>query len=199
MFSTASARIMLSLLLLSIPLLFSTASADGVFKWKDRYGKTQYGDKPPKGVKAEPFTPPPITVIKNYGNQWRSSGAQYSAPHQEENKPRDTGGNYQSLSIIAPKADQAIRANDGDVTLMLDIKPKLKKGHSIVVFLDGKQVSNGTSRAVNLTGLDRGLHQVSAEIRDAYNASLIASPSISFTVLRTSILNKKKKKFPTYP
>lgn len=174
-------------------LVSATASAD-IYKWKDRYGKTQYGDKPPKGVKTEPFKAPPITVIKNYGNQWKYAPAQREDTSQK--KPQSTAGRYESISIVAPKAGQAIRANDGDVTLMLSIKPKLKRGHSIAVFLDGKLVSNGSSRAVNLTSLDRGLHQVNAEIRDAYKTTLMSSPSVSFTVLRTSILTNKliKKK-----
>ena len=191
-----SSFIVLTLSLISL-LLSATVGAD-VYKWKDRYGKTQYGDKPPEGAKLEPFKAPPITVIQNYGQQWQSSGQQ--APSTRGTQPRPSAGKYTSLSIVAPKGGQAIRANDGDVTLMLSIQPKLQKGHSIVVFLDGKQVSNGTSRAVNLTALDRGLHQVHAEIRDAYKTTLMSSPSVSFTVLRTSILtnklNKKKRAYP---
>ncbi len=179
-------------------LLFSVGSHADVYKWKDRYGKIQYGDKPPKGAKIEPFKAPPITVIKNYGQQWNAS-PQY-APVDTKRKPRQATNRYTSIDIVAPKADQAIRANDGDVTLMLNIQPKLQKGHSIVVFLDGKQVSNGSSRAINLTGLDRGLHQVHAEIHDAYKTSLMSSAPVSFTVLRTSILtNKLNKKRRTYP
>jgi hypothetical protein len=191
-----SSFIVLTVSLISL-LLSATVGAD-VYKWKDRYGKTQYGDKPPEGAKIEPFKAPPITVIQNYGQQWQSSGQQ--APPTRDTQPRPSAGRYTALSIVAPKGGQAIRANDGDVTLMLSIQPKLQKGHSIVVFLDGKQVSNGTSRAVNLTALDRGLHQVHAEIRDAYKTTLMSSPSVSFTVLRTSILtnklNKKKRAYP---
>ncbi len=168
-------------------LLSATVGAD-VYKWKDRYGKTQYGDKPPKGAKLETFKAPPITVIHNYAQQWQTS----NQGTVNNNQPRPS--HYTSLSIIAPKAGQAIRANDGDVTLMLSLQPKLKPGHSIVVFLDGKQVSNGSSRAVNLTQLDRGLHQVTAEVRDAYKKTIITSPSTSFTVLKTSILTNKLNK-----
>ncbi len=189
------------LILLSLSsLLFSANSIADVYKWKDRYGKTQYGDKPPEGAKIEPFKAPPITVIQNYGQQWHASGQQSQVNNQPRRSANSATGKYTSISIVAPKPDQAIRANDGDVTLMLSIQPKLQKGHSIVVFLDGKQVSNGASRAVNLTGLDRGLHQVHAEIRDAYKTTLISSPPVNFTVLRTSILtNKLNKKRRIHP
>lgn len=185
------------LALLLIQVFAFSASAEGVYKWKDQYGKTQYGDKPPKSVKTEQFKMPAITVIKNYGNQWSSSSVDSSYGEDSQSKRGSSGSNYSSLTIVAPKADQAIRANDGDVTLMIDIKPKLKKGHSIVVFLDGKQVSNGSSRAVNLPSLDRGLHQVRADVQDAYKKKIISSPAVSFTVLRHSvILNKNKRRSP---
>lgn len=180
------------LALISMQLFLLPASADTVFKWKDRYGKTQYGDKPPQGVKAEAVKMPAITVIENYGQQWKSNTGAIAEQDDQADADRSRP-TYDVLSIIAPKADQAIRANDGDVTLMLDIKPKLQKGHSIVVFLDGKQVSNGPSRAVNLTNLDRGTHQVQAEVRDAHNSSLISSSGVSFTVLRHSVLLNKNK------
>lgn len=182
--------------LLFMQLFIFPANADGVYKWKDRYGKIQYGDKPPQGSNAQPVKMPAITVIENYGQQWTSSPGQQFEQDEQPSQRTSSSANYSTLNIVAPKADQAIRANDGDVTLMLGIQPKLKKGHSIVVILDGKQVSNGASRAVNLTNLDRGTHQVQAEIRDAHNTSLISSPSISFTVLRHSVLLNKKVKRP---
>jgi len=187
-------RSLITILALIFMQLYSLpASADGVFKWKDRYGKTQYGDQPPQGVKAEAVKMPAITVIENYGQQWKSNSVASVEEKDDQPGSNYSRPGYDSLNIIAPKADQAIRANDGDVTLMLDLKPKLQKGHSIVVFLDGKQVSNGPSRAVNLTNLDRGTHQVQAEVRDAHNSSLISSSGVSFTVLRHSILLNKNK------
>lgn len=181
--------------LLFIQLFMLSASAEGVYKWKDKYGKTQYGDKPPQGSNAQPLKMPAITVIENYGQQWKSnSGYQSTQDNNQASKPAAPRSNYSALNIVAPKTGQGIRANDGDVTLMLSIQPKLKKGHSIIVTLDGKQVSNGSSRAINLTNLDRGLHNVQAEVRDAHNTSLVSSPAVSFTVLRHSVLLNKKKK-----
>lgn len=190
-------RYFITILTLLFVSLNSFAYADGVFKWKDRYGKTQYGDKPPQGVKAKPFNPPPITVIDNYGKQWAPTGNTAPARQQQQttrSKSSSSSSGYSSLKIVAPKSGQAIRANDGDVTLMLGIDPKLQKGHSVVVFLDGKEVSNGASRAVNLPNLDRGAHQVHAEIRDAHKTNIISSPAITFTVLRHSVLMNKKRK-----
>lgn len=190
-------RHIITILTLLFVSLNSFTYAEGVFKWKDRYGKTQYGDKPPQGVKADAFNPPPITVIDNYGKQWAPTGNTAQPSHQQqaaESKPRPSSSRYSSLKIVAPKSGQAIRANDGDVTLMLGVDPKLQKGHSIVVFLDGKQVSNSASRAINLPNLDRGEHQVHAEIQDAYKKNIISSPAISFTVLRASVLMNKKRR-----
>lgn len=181
-------------------LLCSTSLQADVFKWKDRYGKTQYGDQPPRGVKAQRVTMPALTVIENYGQQWRpvdDAGLEDNEPQDDNTAP--TAGSYRSLTILAPKAGQGIRANDGDVTVMLSSDPRLKSGHSIVLFLDGKQVSNGTARAVNLPNLDRGEHSIRAEIRDAYNHVLADSGSLTFTVLRHSVLLNKTRNPATNP
>lgn len=168
-----------------------SAMAEDFYKWKDARGNIQYGDQPPANVKAQPMDMPKLTVIENYGEQWKPvSFPKEADPYQQQAKSKATSGAYTSLTFIAPKANQPIRANDGDVSAIISLKPKLKSGHVISFSIDGKEVAKGISRTNNFTNLSRGDHNVSVKVMDK-SGKVLKSQSVSFTVLRFSKLFKK--------
>ena len=172
-------------------LTHTTVFSDGFFKWKDAHGNTQYGDRPPANVKAKKIAMPAITVIDNYADQWKPLELDKPAnniSNQSSLKTTSADDKYSKLEFIAPKANQAIRANDGDVSVMLSIKPPLKAGHEIAFSLDGKEVSRGSVRTNNFSNLPRGVHNVTAKIVDK-NGKVIKANSVSFNVLRFSKLS----------
>jgi uncharacterized protein DUF4124 len=46
-------------IIFGLGVLFASAAAAQQYKWVDQNGKTQYGDVPPPGVKAQRLRPPP--------------------------------------------------------------------------------------------------------------------------------------------
>jgi len=101
---------------------------------------------------------------------------------------------YSKLTFLAPKQDQGIRANNGDVSAMVSIKPPLKKGHQFVFSLDGKTISKGKSRTQNFSNLDRGSHTIGVKVVDN-NGKTVKSSSVGFNVLR-SIGGNKTSQIP---
>lgn len=177
-------------------VLSSNVSAEGVFKWVDAQGKTQYGDSPPENKKVSNFQMPAITVIDNYADQWKShifdKGAQTVTPVKKvAKKKQHQVVKYTMLKFLAPKSGQIIRANDGDVTAMLKIKPKLKAGHQVIFLLDGNEVSKNRSRTSNFSNLSRGAHTAVVKVVDR-TGNIIGSDSVSFEVQRHSALFKKR-------
>ena len=85
--------------LLFIQLSMLPANAEGIYKWKDKSGKTQYGDKPPQGTKAEPLKMPALTVIENYGQQWNASPNEQYQQEDRTSQAKPKTGNYSSLSL----------------------------------------------------------------------------------------------------
>ena len=180
------------LLILSCAFAASATLAEGFYKWKDARGNIQYGDRPPANVKAESMAMPKLTVIENYGEQWKPvSFPKQADPYKQPEVPKSVGTAYSALTFIAPKNNQSIRANDGDVSAIISLKPGLKKGHVIAFSLDGKEVSKGNSRTKNFTNLPRGVHSLGVKVINK-NGKVLKSNSVSFTVLRASILNKVK-------
>lgn len=152
------------LILAASTLLVSTLFADGVFSWKDAQGVVHYGDTPPEKVKAKAVDLPGLTIMKDFGKLYKPV---LTDEERGVKKKKDTAKNpYESFRILAPRDKQAIRANDGDITVMLSTKPKLLPNHTLSVFLDGKKMAEGGLRMVNLTNLDRGKHKVYAVVNE---------------------------------
>ena len=184
----------LPLALIIASFIFTSANAEGVFKWKDAHGNTQYGDKPPENSNARAFNMPPLTVIENYSEQWKpldykpatvvtntSQAAQYQAPTQASTTFRPS---YDSLKFIAPKANQVIQAKDGDVSAMISLKPPLKKGHKIAYFINGKNAETGKSRITNFKNMPSGSHSVSVNIIDSKGTIVMKGNAVPFNVKR---------------
>ncbi len=166
-------------------LLFSVATTAEVFSWKDAQGTVHYGDSPPESAHAKAVTLPQLTVVKDYGKLYKPVlTAEERGVKKKTNKEKSP---YKTFTILAPKNKQAIRANDGDVTVMLSFKPKLLPKHTLSVYLDGKKMAEGGLRMVNLTNLDRGEHKVYAIINEKNGKKIkkiAKSKEITFTVIR---------------
>ena len=120
-----------------------------------------------------------------------------SAPEEasSEEKPKtEAARGYEQLNIVSPTDDETLRANSGAVTVSYVSTPPLNvnKGHYLRVLLDGKplQVPPGTM-SVTLDNLDRGRHELAAEIMTYEGTSLIQSPKTTFNLKRFSVLFKK--------
>lgn len=97
---------------------------------------------------------------------------------------------YSSFSIVSPASNQAVRANNGDITVVLKLVPDLLPGHTIVLSIDGedgKQISTGDDLTIELSNLSRGLHTIKAKVLDEEDNVLIQAGPVSFNVLRVAV------------
>ena len=183
-----------NLLVLFLPFLImvNPLNAEGVFKWRDKYGKIQYGDKPPKNSQAQHVKLPALTIIQNYKDQWKplnpientaspTANRSQKVPSQRINP---SAPRYNSFKLLAPKPNQIIEAKDGDVSSMLSIKPPLQKNHKIVFLLDGKKIRSSKSRIINFQNLPVGSHKVMAQVVDSSGQLIMKTTPLSFKVKR---------------
>lgn len=172
----------------------TNANAESFYKWVDARGNTQYGDKPPAGKGAKKVKMPAITVIKDYSKQWKpldlDNKSLPNQPGSAKTPVRNNPKSYTTFAFVAPKGGQTIRANDGDISAMLSLKPPLKKGHKITFSINGKEVAKSKSRTNNFSNLTRGTHTISAKIVNN-RGKILKSSSVTFHVQRHSALFKK--------
>jgi len=67
---------------------------------------------------------------------------------------------------------------------MIKVKPPLKKGHKLIITIDGKAQKKTTSRIANFNNLTAGNHTLSAQIVDNSGALKMRSNELSFKVKR---------------
>lgn len=100
---------------------------------------------------------------------------------------------YDVLEVEKPASGESVRANDGSLYVIIALSPMLDRNHSIRVLLDGEMV--GSEQKVpyfSLTGIDRGAHQISAQVIDDESGEVIqTSKQTKFNMLRASRLNRR--------
>lgn len=196
-------------LLIAVAFCTHSILSAGIFSWTDASGNVVYGDAPPDAVVAKPVAPPKLTILEGFANRYKEQSAptkrNNTAARQKNRTIVNTWGAksqqanpYTALKIIAPKADQSIRANDGDVSIAISMSPKLRGDDKVIIYLNGQQHSSIRSRVANLSNLDRGEYKLSLEIQNAAGEPLLKSAQQSFNVLRNSVITNKTKPYNPY-
>ncbi len=109
-------------------------------------------------------------------------------PDQEEDAPFVR---YRTLAVTSPGNEEAVRANNGDITISVNILPAPQDEHLIELLMDGGVVGevDGTT-GVSLQNVDRGEHVARLRVKDRRTGRVLQTgPSRTFYVLRASRLN----------
>lgn len=97
---------------------------------------------------------------------------------------------YAQFSIVKPSHNQGVRANDGSVTVYLELQPPLMPGHTIELNIDGQdgeKIRAGDTLNFNLTNMSRGRHVVMARVVDEQGKEQIRTGPVAFYVLRVAL------------
>lgn len=101
---------------------------------------------------------------------------------------------YSSLAILAPKPDEVIRNNAGNLTVKGTFAPALRPDHEIQLLIDGAVYASGNSAEFELEHVDRGVHVLQLQIVDTLSSQvLMQSEPVTMTLMRFSILNPGAK------
>ncbi|WP_245184633.1 DUF4124 domain-containing protein [Halomonas salinarum] len=178
--------IAVSLILALMPVI---ASAATVYRHVDEQGNVSYSDRPQRG---EAVTLSPLTVVpappqasspsasNGASNDQRSSNNQSAAPPFLP---------YSTFRIASPKQEQTLPTGyAGNVQVELSIEPELRDDHQVRLLVDG-QVSQSAlhSPVFMVTGLERGEHQLVAELLDAEGRVRHRSEPVTLFVQRASV------------
>jgi len=180
------------LFVLLCSLFLSTQlAAQAVYKTVDEDGNVIYTDQPPEGD-VQPMDLPKISVVKTEPLPFPQATFEGSGGSGTAANP------YGSLEVLEPTADQTYWGTGGTVTVRLNVDPGLAAGHRIQYFIDGAKVGRTTSLAQLFPEIDRGEHQLRAEIVDENGDVVTSSASITFHMKQQSQqnpnnpVNKKK-------
>jgi len=177
---------MRSLLLTVVGLLAAVASATEVYRWVDDQGQVHFSDRPLEGGERIVIRPQRELGTPEFKPRTRSSAAVEEAEEQEE------PFRYRSLEIVSPTQEEVLWNIEGQLDVSMRLEPRLQQGHSVELLLDGQPVEGmqpGSMQA-RLSEVYRGVHVLTASVRDRNGQLLIESQPRTFAVQQTSILNR---------
>ena len=173
------------LLLLAITLLLAMPAAAAIYKWTDADGHVVFSDQPHPGAKKLPEKEVPTFNMPQ--------APAVNTPAKTQKKAPSAG--YSTVEILQPKNNVAFWDTAGEVTVEAELKPPLHKdlGHKMVLMMDGKPVAQSSGGTTfQLSNVDRGTHTLDLKVENADGKVLASSASVTFTIHRASILNRKR-------
>ncbi len=173
------------ILFMAFSVLAISANAE-LFKWKDADGNVIFSDQPPPGIdkvesEVEQESLPHINTVPaldiTESNKSKSS-------KKEANKVA-----YTNLTIVSPLHDSEVRENSGKVQINVRVEPEIfaERGHQLIIYMDGVEVSKGESTSVLIDNVDRGTHDIKASIVNNQGFVLRETRVTTFTLHRFHI------------
>lgn len=167
--------LLLAAFLFALTASFATAAA--IYKSVDENGNVTFSDEPSPGAKKiekkEIPTVPSTAPEADFGDD-------------EGEVEEAATGRYESIAIVSPEHDTAIRENAGNLSVSVALEPALAATHEVVLFMDGQEAARSKSPVFQFSNVDRGTHTLTAAVVDSDGNVLIRSDTISFTLLRRS-------------
>lgn len=168
-------------LMLTLTMLWPV-TAQEVYKTVDENGNVIYTDQPPEDD-ASPMDLPEISVVK----MERPPPLPVSTVKAGEGA---TARNpYGAIQIVEPTADQSFWGSGSTLVVRLQAGQPLDDGHQVSYYMDGVKAGSSPSMSQLFTDIDRGEHQVRAEIINENGAVLASSQSVTFFMKQQSQLN----------
>jgi len=187
-------------LIFAFILMFVTSAIGEIYSWKDKNGRTVYGDDPPENIVTKTFTPEPLMIVPAYKipTEDEDDATKEETDRLDDDNETEAANDkeeetdepaYATFKITYPTKDGVIRANDGNLFVSLQLSPALAVSDYVFVYVDGKKiVENSKALSVELEQLDRGEHSIFAVVRNDKGDVLINSNTVTFSLLRSSAL-----------
>ncbi|MBQ0743705.1 MAG: DUF4124 domain-containing protein [Pseudomonas sp.] len=182
-------RSYLSLALGALLSLASVSALAQIYTWKDADGNTIYSDRPHPNAKTIELQP--TNTVQPPANPQASQGNNASGNGNDDRQ--SSGRSYRDLQIASPANDEAIRSNEGTLSVTVNTDPPLSSGHLMRVVMDGELreeavAGNGqATQTLNLNNIDRGSHTLAAVVYDARGNVVQSTAAITVHIQRTSV------------
>lgn len=171
-------------LLLCLLLITQAASAQ-VYTYIDAEGNRVFTDKPRSSSAERVMLAPSNSMERS-----QPKPTARLAPAPAVSKPTV---HYQVLRILVPEPDASIHNGSGNMIVTLNSEPGLLPGHSYRLLLNGEpQGEISRSPVFSLQHIDRGTHQLVAEIIDSAGLIVERTPAQPFHMHRMTLAQERK-------
>jgi hypothetical protein len=177
---------LINTLILLVILLFSSAAfAQGdIYKVVDKDGNVTFTDQPPNDA-AQPLDLPPLSVIETDIQVPETAAAGSAADEPKPPTIRQLKKQFRDFKITRPQPEETFWGTANSVFVSWGSSQPIPQSMSAMLFVDGAGQSASAMGGVTLT-LDRGEHQVYAQLRDQQNRRIATTDTVTFFVKQHS-------------
>lgn len=182
-----------SLLLTALLLTASSVAWAQVYRVVDENGNVTYTDQAP-GPDAKPITLRELSVIspqvpdKPAPSAETVAAAEAAAEGQQEvTNIGELRRGYRDFRIVSPEPDQQFVGTGNMATVAWDTQYRLQPGMMVTFYIDGEPQAPTTAQSMNIGPMDRGTHEVYAELRDSRNRQIAVTDPVSFHIFQWSV------------
>jgi len=167
-------------------LLQNAALSADVYRVVDKDGNVTYTDQPP-AEGAKPMDLPDLSVIQSEATE-----RPYETPpelQQEEAQEAtlaELRRTYRDFKIRQPQNEETFWGTANTVVVSWGSEAPLQPGMSVKLFVDGTPRDVAGSGGISLQ-LDRGTHEVRAELYNGGKRPLITTPTVTFFVKQAAV------------
>ena len=181
-----------SITILVISLLLTTPLPAEIYRVVDKDGNVTYTDQPPANG-AEAMDLPELSVI-----QAESAGKPKEAspaPEAAEAIFRALQETYSDFRILQPQNEETFWGTANSVVVSWGSEAPLQAGMTVKLYVDGSP-RDVTGLASTSLQLERGTHQVHAELYADGDQPVMITPTVTFFVKQASIGFNTMMDFP---
>jgi hypothetical protein len=183
-------NVMKSTLVTLVFLLLSfTAFAQGeIYKVVDKDGNVTFTDQRPS-ADAQPMDLPPLSIIATDPLNPPPVVPEEGALEDEQPAPptpSDLRKLYRDFRITRPTPEETFWGTENSVVITWQTSQPILPQLRVVVMVDGSEQQATGSGSLSLT-LDRGEHQVYAELRDERNRRIVRTDTVTFFIQQHSV------------
>ena len=155
-----------------------------IYKVVDEDGNVTFTDQKPH-ANAEPVELPPLSVIKTDRPPPPNQADQAATDEEKPLSPRELRRKFRDFSITQPLQEETFWGTENTVFVAWGSAAEIPPEMNVMLYVDGEGQQAPASGSVTLT-LDRGEHQVYAELRDERNRRIVTTPTVKFFVKQHS-------------
>jgi len=174
------------LAVISLLLPFSACAEGEIYKVVDKDGNVTFTDQRPS-ADAQPMNLPPLSVVETDSSTLTATPS--AGSKEEEAGPpttRQLRQQFRDFRITRPLPEETFWGTDNTVVVTWESSQPIPEDMNVLLYVDGKSQPASVSGGVSLT-LDRGEHQVYAELRDQRNRRVLTTPTVTFFVKQASV------------
>jgi hypothetical protein len=156
-----------------------------IYKVVDKDGNVTFTDTRPS-ANAQPMDLPPLSVIKSDTPPPSIPAAQASASEEDTPlTPRELRKQFRDFSITQPLQEETFWGTENTVVVTWGSSAEISSEMSVVLYVNGEGQKASAAGSATLT-LERGEHQVYAELRDERKRRVITTPVVTFFIKQHS-------------